>query len=132
QFATRSLHKRLALLRRELQAVGQPRGQLFGRPALVGLNETDGHHRAANLWGQLFAGQVERSAAPPHPGAEREQLTHGLLQAAVRHTAAYMRSPELQPVWPLRPTRFATAIASDRYFYCGLFARVIPPRIDVS
>src|SRR5262249_20146908 len=86
QLAARSLHKRRALLSVDLQAVGQARGQRFGGPSLVGLNVTDGHCAAADLRGQLFKCQVERSAALPHPGAEREQLTHGPLQADVRDT----------------------------------------------
>src|SRR5262249_10995470 len=84
QLAARGLQKRRALLSRDLQAVGQARGQLFGGPPLVGLNMTDGHCRAADPGGQLFAGQVERSAALPYPGAEREQLAHGPLPAGVR------------------------------------------------
>src|SRR5262249_28701794 len=98
--AARSLQKGRALLSGGLQAVGQARGQLFGGPALVGLNVTEGHCRAAYLRGQLFECQVERSAALPHPGAEREQLAHGPLQAGVRHSEQPASTPRPRSTTP--------------------------------
>src|SRR5262249_16922191 len=88
----------------------QPRGQLFGGPSLVGLNVTDGHCRAADLCGQLFAGQVERSAALPHPGAEREQLAHEPLPAGVREK----QQPPSPPSSPAARAASATQSILDR------------------
>jgi hypothetical protein len=70
QLGPRGLQKGRALSWRDLQALGQPFGDLARGAALVRLDLTDGDDGAADLLGERLAGQVERAPPPPNPVAE--------------------------------------------------------------
>jgi hypothetical protein len=59
-----------ALLRRNLQLLGQQLRHLSRGPPLVGLDPPNRHLGAADARSQLSLGQVERLAATPHPVTE--------------------------------------------------------------
>jgi hypothetical protein len=53
-----------------VQVLGQQRGNLAGRAALVGLNLLDRHLGAANLPRKRGLRHIKRLAPPPHPVAK--------------------------------------------------------------
>ena len=74
---------------RDAQDSRQALGDLFGGPALAGLDLLQGGEGAADLAGQLFLGQVESPALAFEPGGERKvlPLPWGLLAEGNDRTA---------------------------------------------
>src|SRR6266545_6164006 len=93
QLAAGGLHKRRALRWRELEGGRQAFSDLARGPALVGLDLLDRHLGAADLARQLFLGQVERLAPPPHPISERGRAFHAAPPFPSRGRASGTVSP---------------------------------------
>jgi hypothetical protein len=90
------LEKRIALVRRNREPVGEPLGEPPRRATLVGLDLADREVRARDSLRELLLRQVERLAPPLQPVAERcRPIIHGvaLPPAEPRETGAYSRDP---------------------------------------